>query len=276
MKAGGLGGYSLLGRLAYGSMSEVHLSERRDQPGRRFALKLLLPELCADPERVEQFRAEAELGCRFEHANVARVVDRGEVDGRSFLATEYVSGLDLSRATERLAAQGQRLPIAEVLAIVKSVAEALHYVHELGLVHHDVNPDNILLSDDGQVKLIDFGVTRPAGSSNGLLLGKVAYAAPEQLEGKPVDRRADVFSLGVVLHELLTGRRLFKRETEPQTLLAVVETPIPRPGDHVPELPHTLDAVVTRALRREARERYSSAAELGSALGAVTLPRAAW
>ncbi|MBK8994144.1 MAG: serine/threonine protein kinase [Myxococcales bacterium] len=270
------GSYSLLGRLAFGGMSEVQLAERRDAPGRRFALKLLLPELCADPERVEQFRAEAELGCRFEHASVARVVDRGEVDGRSFLATEYVSGLDLSRTTERLAAQGQRLPIAEVLAIVKSVAEALHYVHELGLVHHDVNPDNILLSDDGQVKLIDFGVTRPAGPSNGLLLGKVAYAAPEQLEGKPVDRRADVFSLGVVLHELLTGRRLFKRETEPQTLLAVVEARIPPPSELSPELPHALDAVVTRALRREPKERYSSAAELGGALGAVTLPRAAW
>lgn len=267
------GRYLLLGRLAYGGMSELQLAERGDSPGRRFALKLLLPHLSTQPELVRQFRAEGELGSRLRHESVASVVDFGEYEGQHFLAMEYVPGLDLGRAIERLAARGERFPLAAALSIAKGAADALHYVHEppLEIVHHDVTPENILLAEAGGVRLLDFGVARAPGPVDGLVRGKVAYSAPEALEGKLVDRRADVFALGVVLHELLTGRRLFKRATEPETLLAVVEAPIPRPSELVPELPPALDAIVARALAREPRERHASARELGSALGGVTL-----
>jgi len=259
-----IGPYTLLGRIAFGSMSEVLLAERPEAPGQRFALKLLLPHLADSEEHARLFRDEAELGARLDHPNIARVMDHGEVDGRAYFVMEHVRGPNLASLAET---RSSPLPVDLVLGIGRACAAALDFAHRAGVIHHDVNPENILLGADGAVKLIDFGVARGAGEGDGALRGKVAYSAPEALAAGEVDARADVFSLGVVLHELVTGARLFLRDSQPLTLLAVADAPIPRVSTLRSDVPAALDDALARALERDLERRWASAAELGEALG---------
>ncbi|MCS6797193.1 MAG: protein kinase [Myxococcota bacterium] len=279
-----LGRYMLCYELATGGMATVYLG-RVEGPagfGKLVALKRILPHLARDPRFVEMFLDEARLAARIDHPNVCSVFDFGETDGSYFIAMEYLVGETLGRILRRLRdrpeiAADSRYPMV-VARIIADAAEGLHAAHELrddqgqlvGLVHRDVSPQNLFVTYDGAVKVVDFGVARAAGrihqTKTGTLKGKLAYIAPEQLQKVPIDRRADVWSLGVVLWEALTLRRLFRRDTEMDTLVAVAQQRIDPPSSLRPGIPSKLDDVVIRALERDRDRRWPTARALGREL----------
>lgn len=241
------------------------------------ALKLLLPHLCELTEHVRMFLDEARLVSSLRHENVVRAVAFGQAGHRYYFAMEYVPGRDLAAVAQRAWSSSAGLSPAVALLLIATAARGLHHAHRfehegrpLCIVHRDVCPQNLMLCTSGAVKVLDFGVARVAGrhdddASSGKIIGTAAYCAPEQLTGAPVDARADVFSLGVVLHELLTGRRLFRRDSEHRTMLAVIEDAIPQVSELRPGL-RALDATLARALQREPDQRFDSAQAFGDAL----------
>ena len=268
-------GYRLERRLAVGGMSELYRASRaQPNEGREpLAMKLLLPHLCDRAEPRKLFANEAQITLWCSHPNVVRAVASGAAEGRPYLALELLSGCDLGHIAEGHRSRRRPVPWRVAAGIVAGACAGLHHAHELcvdgrllRLVHRDVNPSNLMVGPDGLVRLLDFGLARADGLVDpvvtGVAPGVAAYTAPEQFRGMPLDRRADIFSVGVILHELLTGRRLFWRGNEAATMLAVVESPIPAPSSVREDLPMGLDAVVARALWRDPRGRYSSAAEL--------------
>jgi eukaryotic-like serine/threonine-protein kinase len=224
------------------------------------ALKLLLPHLCDRPLEIERFLDEGRVLGALDHPNVVELYEIGELERRPFLALEFLDGSDLS-------ALSVPLPFERVLTVGACICDALAHVHERGVVHRDLSPGNVMITDDGRIKLIDFGsASTPERRDTGLLIGHAAYCSPEQLEGKPIDGRADLFSLGVLLFELATGERLFRRAGDHQTLLAVLEADVPGPAELRPELPPAFDAVVLALLERDPEKRPPSAFEAGRAL----------
>jgi hypothetical protein len=229
---------------------------------RNVALKLVAPELSDDGHFRERFLAEIEVAASLDHPNVIPIYDAGEVDGQFFLAMRYVEGSDL----KTLLTEGA-LETARALTICSQVADALDHAHERGLVHRDVKPSNVLLDPREHVYLADFGLSRrisetgiPAGP--GPSLGTPAYAAPEQIQGGDVDARADVYSLGCVLYECLTGDKPFERESELAMLWAHLQEPPPKASEHEPGLPVEIDAVIATALAKDADNRYAGCSEL--------------
>lgn len=275
MPARRVGPYLVAEHLAFGSMSELALALGPDgsNASGRVLVKLLLPHLAADAAHVEMFEHEAELGLALRHPNVVRTLGKGHEHGTHYLVLEYVPGTTV----EALGSAGSSLPIDATLAIGIGALHALHATHELaddtgplGVVHRDVCPKNLLVSRAGAVKLFDFGLAtsrRLGPREPGATRGSLAYLAPEALRGGAVDRRADVFAMGIVLHELVSGRRLFARATEAATLLAVADAEIPRLGALVPDVPAVLESAVARALARNPDERFESAADFAKALG---------
>ncbi len=274
-----LGRFQIIGRLATGGMAEVYLALSGELPGFRtlIVVKRILPHLASNSQFIRMFLDEARLAALLDHPNVVRIIEVGHDGEEYFLAMELVQGKPLS-AVLRKAARERRPPTPALAAyLIAQAASGLGYAHgltdgdgqPLGVVHRDVSPQNILVSFEGAVKLIDFGVARAFGrvahTSPGGLKGKIEYMSPEQASAEEVDHRADVFALGVVLWEVLTGRRLFKRETELATMRAIVDDPIPRPSE-VADVPPELEAVVMRALRKRRDARYSSAHEMALAL----------
>jgi serine/threonine-protein kinase len=255
------GKYQLLRKIASGGMGQVFLALERGAGLERFVvLKLILPHLAEDEDFLEMFKEEARLVARLAHPNLITILELTEIDGRQCLAMEYVQGEDLRRLDKFARAQGKPLPVGLVLRIIAEAAAGLHYAHQarnpqgqpLHLVHRDVSPQNILVGFDGGVKVIDFGVAKAAGSASntatGVLKGKYPYMSPEQANGQPVDARSDLFALGVVLWELLTGKRLFKSESDLMTLRLVRDCQVPPPSQLHPRLPPGLDELVLRAL----------------------------
>jgi eukaryotic-like serine/threonine-protein kinase len=274
-----LGRFQIIGRLATGGMAEVYLALSGELPGYRTLLvvKRILPHLASNRQFIGMFLDEARLAALLDHPNVVRIIEVGHDGEEYFLAMELVQGKPLS-AVLRKAAREKRPPSPALAAyIVAQAASGLGYAHALtdgegrplGVVHRDVSPQNVLLSFEGAVKLIDFGVARAFGrvahTSPGGLKGKIEYMSPEQASAEEVDHRADVFALGVVLWEVLTGRRLYRRETELATMRAILDDPIPRPSE-VADVPAELDAVVMRALRKRRDARFASAHEMAHAL----------
>lgn len=268
-------GYRLERRLAVGGMSELYRASCAMPDGGReqVALKLLLPHFCNQSKARELFANEAQITLLCSHPNVVRAVGSGVAKGRPYLALELLSGCDLGEISDRHRERMRAIPWQAAVCIVSAACAGLHHAHELSqagrslnLVHRDVNPSNLMVGTDGLVKLLDFGLARADGLVDpvvaGAALGVAAYTAPEQFWGLALDRRADIFGVGVILHELLTGRRLFWRGSEPATMLAVVESPIPAPSLAREDLPRGLDEVVARALHRDPSGRYSSAVEL--------------
>lgn len=260
-------------------MAEIVVAEAMGRGGvaEPVALKLLLPHLCEDEAHVGSFMDEARLTSTLSHPNLVRALEFGEHGGRPFLALEFVPGVDVGVLAQRMAA----LPWEVAAQIVAAAGDGLHHAHDRGVVHRDVSPGNVLVTPAGAVKVIDFGVAycaaRPGdAATTGTVKGVVAYCSPEQLRGGAIDRRADVFALGVMLHELVTGKRLFRRASVAETMLAVLEAPTPAPTALSPELPQALDDITLRALARDAGERFQTAAELRTALLHVlpTRPRA--
>src|SRR5262249_27808429 len=277
------GRYELLKRLAGGGMGEVYLARQRGPAGfeKLLVIKTLLPHLCEDEEFISMFKDEARLCAHLVHPNICQVFEFDEVKGTWFIAMEYVRGEDLRRLERACEQRGKPLPVPLICRIVADAAAGLSFAHSLrdptgcsyGIVHRDISPQNILVTLDGGVKIIDFGIAKAAGRSqhtrSRALKGKCGYMSPEQADGAPVDARADIFALGVVLHELLTGRRLFKGADDVQTLARVRECRVPRPSELEPELPQGLDPIVLKSLARDPAQRYAGAQELRLALAEV-------
>ena len=251
-------------------MAEVFYAMPVDGGPRSVALKRILRQYSEDREFVLMFIDEAKISAELDHPNIVRVVEFGDVDGWQFIALEYVHGLHLGRLRDHFSELGGAMPLAMAIHITHQIGEALAYAHTrrdatgegMNLVHRDVNPKNVLVSFTGEVKLIDFGIakarTRLARTMGGAVKGKFAYMSPQQVIGGDLDHRSDIFSLGIVLYELLTNGDLFAGENDFNTMDNVVHREIPAPSSVNPEVPPALDAVVFRALARQPHERYPS------------------
>ncbi len=254
---------SLLGR---GGMSVVYLATQAF-PARKVAFKLLAPELVDEPGFRERFIRESNAAASLDHPNVIPIYGAGESDGVLWIAMRYVDGTDLAHLVQEFGA----LAADRTVHIIEQVASALDAAHEIGLVHRDVKPGNVLLTKSDHAYLTDFGITkrREAGTEftkTGDFLGTVDYAAPEQIKGEPVDGRADVYSLGCVTYECLTGGPPFHREAEVAVLYAHVQDPPPKARAARPDLPAAVDEVLAKAMAKRADRRYASAGELAAAL----------
>jgi len=272
--------YTIVGKIGRGGMSEVHLALSEGPSGFRklVVLKRLFPHLNEDDSVVRMFLDEARLAARLSHPNIVQTLKVGAFHGQHFIAMEYLSGQPLHRMVYRATKNDERIPTALVARLVADALEGLHHAHEaqdydgtpLGVVHRDVSPHNVFVTYDGVTKLLDFGIakaaTQEAATRTGLVKGKFAYISPEQARGLPIDRRADIWSAGVVLWEALTGRRLFKGETEAVTLENSLTKEIPDPRTLVPDLPEPLVAVLERTLRRDPDERPHTAREMKEAI----------
>jgi serine/threonine-protein kinase len=261
-------------------MGEVYLARQRGLDGfqKLLVIKTLLPHLCEDEEFITMFKDEARLTAQLIHPNICQVFEFDQVGGTYFLAMEYLRGEDLRRLCRACEAKSQPLRVALICRIVSDACAGLDFAHALrdeqgvpyGIVHRDISPQNILVSFEGGVKLIDFGVAKAAGRAQhtrtGALKGKYSYMSPEQVAGRNVDGRTDLFALGIVLHELLTGRRLFKADSDVQTLERVRVCNVPPPSSLNPQLPSGLDAIVLKALTRDPDARYQTGQELRLAL----------
>jgi serine/threonine protein kinase len=272
------GKYQLLRKIASGGMGQVFLAREFGAVERLVVLKLILPHLAEDEEFLTMFLEEARLVARLQHPNLVTILDLLEVEGRHCLAMEYVQGDDVRRLDKQARLKGKLLPTGLVLRLISEAAAGLDYAHKardaqgqpLRLVHRDVSPQNILVGFDGAVKIIDFGVAKAAGSSQqtatGVLKGKYPYMSPEQASGQAIDGRSDQFALGVVMWELLTGKRLFKGESDMMTLRLVKDCQVPPPSQLNPKLPPGVDEVVMRALSPTPDKRYPDCGALRLAL----------
>jgi len=245
---------------------------------RDVVIKRILPGHGHDPDFVRMFVDEAKILARLHHPNVAEAYDFGEEDGLLFLALEYVDGPSLSRVLRALRSANRKMPPAIVAYVAREICRALDYVHRLedpdgtplGIIHRDVTPSNIMLTRTGGVKLLDFGVAKVATAAQltktGTVKGKPAYLAPEQLEGKKIDGRVDLFALGIVMHEALSLEHLFAGDSDLGTVKKIMEMEIVAPSRKCPDVPPELDAIVMRALERDRDRRYASAADMAREL----------
>lgn len=278
-----LGRYAVLGRLAVGGMAEIYLAREGIESGgqRHAAIKVLRNRKAdaADSEYFEElFLREGRTASQLVHPNICHVYEFGKAGGHFYIAMEWIDGVSLFQLCSKLAEKGQRLPVTIAVSIAAQVAFALDYAHNardarrkpLAVVHRDVNPYNIMLRHDGGVKLLDFGVAQVADpqedTRTDTVKGKLGYMAPEQAKQEALDARADIFALGVCLHEMLTGKRLYRRENMRETMAALLHEPPPSVRKTVPSIPEQLDLIVQRALAKNPDERFASAGELQAAL----------
>jgi serine/threonine protein kinase len=282
------GKYLLVGEIAVGGMAELSLAVHKGVEGfiKVVVIKRVLPHFNHNAEFVRMFADEARLAARIEHPNIIRTYEFGEVDGHYFTAMEYLPGEDLCKALNNLSMSRQLMPLHIAAGIGVQLCNGLQFAHQvtdtagnpLNLVHRDINPANIIITYGGEVKIIDFGVAKTNANVktiNGVIKGKVAYMPPEQVLGREVDQRADIFSVGVVLWEMLTGRPLFLRNNEAATLYAIMNAPIQPPSKLRPDVPPELDQIVVRALARSPGDRYDTAEQMAAELDELLtrLPR---
>jgi len=272
--------YEEIQKLDAGGMAEVIIARAVGAAGitKKVAIKRVLPHLATNEKFVRMFLDEARVGMRLSHANIVQTFDVGNDGGTYFIVMEFVDGVSLKRVLDTLRSQGRVVPVGTGVYIAAEVARGLAYAHgavdeqgrSLGIVHRDVSPPNILLSQQGEVKVTDFGLAKAASqlehTDPGVVKGKFSYLSPEAIDGLEVDGRADVFALGVVLFELLAGRRLFLGETDYQTVQLVSRCHIPPLSVLNPSVPQLLDDIVHRALARDRRHRYQDADEFAEAL----------
>ncbi len=270
------GKYYLLERINVGGMAEVFKAKTFGVEGfeRLLAVKRILPNIAEDEEFITMFIDEAKIAVQLQHANIAQIFDLGKVDESYFIALEYVNGRDLRSIFDRMRSRGEALPIAMACWVMMQVCEGLDYAHnkrdgqgrELHLIHRDISPQNVLIGYDGEVKLIDFGIAKAAGKASttqaGILKGKFGYMSPEQVRGLPIDKRSDIFAVGIVTYELLTGERLFVGETDFSTLEKVRNVEIVPPSSYNKKIPAELERLMLKALARDPEDRYSNAIDL--------------
>jgi serine/threonine-protein kinase len=276
-----LGKYQLIRKLATGGMAEVYLAKAAGPMGfeKTLVVKRILPHLAEDPSFVEMFLGEAKLAAQLNHPNIVQIFDFGETDGEYFLAMEYIDGPNLRVLLKRAALAHLELPPAVCARLIASACEGLAFAHDfadpetgqpLGLIHRDISPDNILVSRQGAVKVVDFGIAKSAGQSHktqsGVIKGKLAYMPPEQVRAKALDRRADVYALGVVLYELLTGRKPYDLETDAGTMQAILFEPLVPAVQHRPDLPEPVLRILDRALAKDREQRHPDCLALAAEL----------
>jgi serine/threonine-protein kinase len=282
-----IGRYIVERKLSEGGMAEVFLARTRKIAGfdKRVVIKSILPGLQQDESFAEMLLNEARIAAGLDHGNIVQVVDLVEEQSRHFIVMEFLDGQNLRQLVRRAIELGRCVPVGIVCRIVADVLSGLAYAHALkdpegrllGLVHRDVSLANIVVTYAGSVKLIDFGVAKLTTDGNsqltraGQLKGKCAYMSPEQILCEPLDQRTDLFSIGVVLWEMLTQRRLFARESDVATLKAVCESDATAPSAVVPSLPPRLDEICLRALARDRETRFQTADEMRSALEELIL-----
>jgi serine/threonine-protein kinase len=274
------GKYTLLRRLGHGGMAEVFLARQASEGGfeKLVVLKRILPHLASGGEFTAMFLDEARIAADLRHPNIVTIVDTGRAGDSLFMVMEFLHGQDVRKVQRKVAAFGQQVPFGHACQIVIDAAAGLHYAHTkkdlsgrpLSIVHRDVSPQNIIVTFEGGTKIVDFGIAKAAGqsthTSTGVLKGKYTYMSPEQAEGQVVDARTDQYALGIVFWELLTMRRLFKRETETATLEAIVDGNVPRPRRFREDCPAAIEDVVMTALSRDKQKRFRDCEELAIAL----------
>jgi serine/threonine protein kinase len=273
------GRYLLLDKIATGGMAEIFRAKSLGAEGfeKVVVIKRILPHYCEDDGFVTMFQDEARVAAHLNHANIVQIFDFDTVDGLQYIAMEYVEGHDLKRIFDTAVARGL-LPTPQQAAFVAmEAARGLDYAHKrskdgvsLGIVHRDVSPHNILVSNTGEVKVADFGIAKAASRSTktraGTIKGKCAYMSPEQARGLALDGRSDLFALGIVLWELLTGKRLFAGDSDFEILSKVLQEPIASPTQLAPHIPAELEAIVLRALARDPAERHRDAGQFAQDL----------
>jgi serine/threonine protein kinase len=268
-----LGRYNVLGRLAAGGMAEILLATMTGPAERPVVIKRILPHLAEDKAFVEMFRDEANIVAGIRHPRVVQLQELVS-DGELFLVLEYVEGESVGGLMRRLWSRGEPLPYWLAAHIVAEACSGLHAAHELTapdgtpreIVHRDVSPQNVMITYAGDVKVLDFGIAkardRASNTEAGQVKGKYEYMSPEQCRGKPLDRRSDVFALGILLYELSVGRRLFRRESALTTFTAICDERLPSPRETRPDYPDELEWICRRALARERSDRYRTANDM--------------
>jgi serine/threonine-protein kinase len=279
------GKYTLRQRIGAGGMAEVFLAIATGPEGfqRSLVIKRMLPHLSQDSAFVRMFIDEARVSALLSHPNLVQVFEFGKVDDSYFIAMEHVHGRTLLAMKNELEARQRQVPIAAAVEIVRQVCRGLDYAHSLqsmdgkplGIVHRDISPPNVMVDCHGLVKILDFGIARVADEMRevrtqvGTTKGKVSYMSPEQLKLHDIDHRSDIFAVGIVLHELLTGRRLFRANNDYISSRLVLEADVPLPSSVNPAVPEALDKVVMHALERDRDLRYATAADMAAELEAV-------
>ena len=270
------GQYVLLDKIATGGMAEVWKARMRGVEGfqKTVAIKKILPHLSDNQDFIEMFIDEAKLAAQLNHNNIIHIYDLGKIQSSYYIAMEYIDGYDLKTILKLAADRDHPLNVELALFIAAKIAAALDYAHrkrdfedrDLGLVHRDVSPQNVLISQDGDIKLCDFGIAKAASKAShtqaGALKGKLQYMSPEQAWGRAIDKRSDIFALATVLFELLTGRKLFTGDNELSILEQVREARITPPSQYNDEVTPQIDAIVVKALQKDPANRYQTAGEM--------------
>jgi serine/threonine protein kinase len=274
------GKYLLLDRINIGGMAEVWRGKQFGASGfeRLVAIKRILPNIAEDEEFISMFIDEAKISVQLTHANIASIYELGHITSSYFISMEYIPGKDMRAIFDRCRKKGEPAPVPLVAFCVSKMCEGLDYAHrkkdgmgrDMNIVHRDISPQNILISYEGEVKVIDFGIAKAAGKATktqaGILKGKFGYMSPEQIRGLPLDRRSDVFAIGVCLYEMLTGERLFVGDSDFSVLEKVRKAEVPPPSTYNRRIPEALEKIVLRALAKDVDERYQYASELGDDL----------
>ena len=274
------GRYLLLDRIASGGMAEVWRAKifGAEDFQRIVAIKKILPHVAEDVDFVTMFKDEAKITVLLQHANIGQVYELGKLDDTYYIAMEYVPGKDCKTVWQYQRQRKEALPVPIACYIIQNICEGLDYAHrkkdnfgvDLKIVHRDVSPQNVLVSWEGEVKIIDFGIAKAAGKASrtqaGILKGKFGYMAPEQVRGLPIDQRADVFALGVCLYELLTGQRAFQADSDFSLLEMVRNVELTPPTIVNKNIPHDLEQIIYKALAKEPDDRFQFASDLSLAL----------
>ena len=270
------GKYTLIDRLAVGGMAEIFLATQAGLEGfqKTVVIKRIRSHLSKQGSFVRMFLNEAKLAAQLNHPNIVQIYDLGKIGDSYYIAMEYIVGRDMRRVLPKAESMGIPFPMVYALKIASSVCEGLYYAHQkadafgnpLHIVHRDVTPENIFVSFDGTVKVLDFGIAKAAGqleqTKAGEIKGKASYMSPEQCLGKPLDCRSDLFSLGIVLYEWLTGFKLFTADSEVAILRSIVDGTIYPPSYFRSDIPQQVEAILMRALQKDREDRYQSAWEM--------------
>ena len=282
-----IGRYEFLVPIARGGMAAVWAARLKGTRGfaKTVAIKTMLPTLSDDPLFEQMFLDEAQLAAQIHHPNVVEITDLGEESDVLYQVMEYVDGEPLTQVLRALAKAKRRFPIEIVVRVITDACQGLHAAHELksvdgtrlDLVHRDVSPQNIMVTYDGVVKLVDFGVAKAAGrtaseTTAGQIKGKAPYMSPEQALGREIDRRTDIFALGIVLYQIATGKHPFRGESDVATLHNILHIDAPSPRFVDPKFPRPLESVISKSMQRDSAHRFSTAAEMASALQRVFPP----
>jgi len=272
--------YRVVERLAAGGMAEVFVGDAMSVQGfkKRVAIKRVLPHLASNENFIGMFLDEARLGARMNHANIVSVLDIGAADNTYFIVMEYVDGANLKTIIEVLLKQGRPVPMKDAVYIAMEACRGLSYAHELcdddgnelDIVHRDISPPNILISKRGEVKVTDFGLAKASTqlekTDPGVVKGKFSYLAPEAALGDPVDERADLFAMGIVLWEMIAGRRLFLGDSDYQTVKLVQQANVPSLAAINPEADDSLERILAKALAKHPADRFQTARDMSDAL----------